>query len=107
MPTRGFCGKWTRDKLNRLRKYLGAYTKIMAGTSFRYAYIDAFARTGYLPTGTDEPLLFPNLSGGDAAEYRAGSARIVLEVSPGFDRDSSLQSIPTICRCLQDGRSLG
>lgn len=107
MPTRGFGGKWTRDKLNRLRKYLGAYTKIMARTSFRYAYIDAFAGTWCLPTGTDESLLFPDLSGGDAAEYRAGSARIALEVSPGFDRDSSLQSIPTVCRCLQGGKSLG
>jgi len=41
-------GPWARDKLDRLRKYLLAYTRIMARQSWaqRYVYVDAFAGPG-------------------------------------------------------------
>ncbi|HXK62039.1 MAG TPA: hypothetical protein PLP42_19310 [Acidobacteriota bacterium] len=42
-----FGGDWTDKKLRALRKHLAAYTRIMARQTFRFAYIDAFAGTGY------------------------------------------------------------
>ena len=42
-----FGGNWTEEKLERVRKYLSAYTTIMSKQPFRFAYIDAFAGTGY------------------------------------------------------------
>ena len=38
---------WTQDKLERVRKYLVAYTTIMRAYKFKFAYIDGFAGTGY------------------------------------------------------------
>ena len=38
---------WTQDKLERVRKYLVAYSTIMSNRSLHYAYIDGFAGTGY------------------------------------------------------------
>jgi three-Cys-motif partner protein len=38
---------WTQDKLERVRKYLAAYSRIMRKQRFLYAYIDGFAGTGY------------------------------------------------------------
>jgi three-Cys-motif partner protein len=42
-----FGGTWTEEKLAVLRKYLVAYATIMRNTPFRFAYIDAFAGSGY------------------------------------------------------------
>lgn len=42
-----FGGDWTETKLAILQKYLAAYTTALKRTSFRKAYIDAFAGTGY------------------------------------------------------------
>ncbi len=49
MPTTPhlFGGDWTAEKLERVRKYLVAYATIMKAKRFRFAYIDAFAGTGY------------------------------------------------------------
>jgi len=48
-------GKWSEDKLKLLKKYLGAYTKILKGKRWckGYYYIDAFAGTGK-PQARDE-----------------------------------------------------
>ncbi|GEM_PF-3762934 len=40
-------GSWTEEKLKMVEKYLKAYTVIMNNRNFRFAYIDAFAGTGY------------------------------------------------------------
>ena len=45
-----FGGDWTAEKLERVRKYLVAYATIMKEKRFRFAYIDAFAGTGYRTT---------------------------------------------------------
>ena len=45
--THGFGGNWTEEKLKRVEKYLKAYATIMNKKKFRFAYIDAFAGTGY------------------------------------------------------------
>jgi three-Cys-motif partner protein len=42
-----FGGKWTTEKLNLIRKYLKAYSTIMNKKKFNFAYIDAFAGSGY------------------------------------------------------------
>ena len=66
MNTRGhrFGGNWTEQKLECVRKYLRAYTTIMCKQPFHYAYIDAFAGTGYRDMENDEDadeLMFPDL----------------------------------------------
>jgi len=51
MSEHKFGGDWTEDKLDRLRKYLPAYTKILTRNTnaqyFSTIYIDAFAGSGY------------------------------------------------------------
>ncbi len=53
-----FGGKWTTEKLERIAKYLRAYSTIMTKQAFRFAYIDAFAGTSYrsLRNSTMSPL---------------------------------------------------
>jgi three-Cys-motif partner protein len=101
-----FGGDWTEQKLERLRKYLPAYMKIMkahpaAREYLKAMYIDAFAGTGYITPkqhkphdtgGTDlfaaedeaeggiEPLTEP-----ETRAFLDGSARIALETQPSFD----------------------
>ena len=43
-----FGGDWTTEKLERVKKYLQAYVRIMNKQNFRFLYIDAFAGTGYV-----------------------------------------------------------
>jgi three-Cys-motif partner protein len=93
MTRHEFGGDWTTEKLERVRKYLVAYTTIFnANERARYlipTYVDAFAGTG----GRSQPqrakahnLLFPELSEHDNQEFLKGSARIALEVSPPFQQ---------------------
>jgi len=54
---------------------------------FTLVYIDAFAGTGYRSIkniDNQQELMFPDLAGGDAEDFHTGSARIALEVTPGF-----------------------
>jgi len=79
-----FGGDWTNEKLERVRKYLSAYTTIMSRQPFRFAYIDAFAGTGYRTIkkeGEQEELPFPDLD-----SFLDGSPRIALQVEPRFTR---------------------
>ncbi len=45
--TQKFGGSWTDEKLVKVNKYLTAFATIMNKQKFRFAYIDAFAGTGY------------------------------------------------------------
>jgi len=45
--SQSFGGDWTQEKLARVGKYLNACTHILSKKNFRFAYIDAFAGTGY------------------------------------------------------------
>jgi three-Cys-motif partner protein len=84
-----FGGKWTIEKLNRVKKYLSAYARIMSRQGFRFAYIDAFAGTGYrsLTQAQDaQELMFPELMEKEARGFLEGSARIALQIEPQFDR---------------------
>jgi three-Cys-motif partner protein len=74
---------WTQDKLERVRKYLVAYSTILSKRSHRYAYIDAFAGTGYhelkKPKGADIPTLYPDSDEPEMTAFLDGSARMALE----------------------------
>lgn len=108
-----FGGNWTEEKLDRVQKYLQAYTTIMNNQKsesgkhiFDYAYIDAFAGTGFRvqkgkPTDENQ-LILPELGDGnsieninrseeklatqDMFEFRAGSAKRALQVDPPFKK---------------------
>ena len=84
-----FGGDWTQDKLSRLRKYLAAYAKIMQNQHFNYAYIDAFAGTGYISKPTSEETensLFLELGGEEPQSFLAGSVKTALEIKPEFNK---------------------
>ncbi len=85
-----FGGDWTSEKLERVRKYLHAYTTIfnrnLRAQKLHTIYLDAFAGTGYR---TPHPRIngMQFLEGFEEAENQAflkGSARIALEVLPPF-----------------------
>lgn len=110
MALNEFGGDWTEQKLDRLRKYLPAYTTIMRGNPtaralFQTIYVDAFAGTGYVmprqkSTPPQDPGAFNLFETMDDASEEAlwlatvpetqafldGSARIALDVEPPFDR---------------------
>jgi three-Cys-motif partner protein len=92
-----FGGDWTSEKLERVRKYLKAYTNIMSKQNFRFAYIDAFAGTGYrtLEASEDDAnLLFPELAEQESQTFIDGSARIALEVQPRFTKYIFIERAP-------------
>jgi three-Cys-motif partner protein len=84
-----FGGEWTTHKLDRVRKYLCAYTKIFKknprASFFTTIYIDAFAGTGERSPSDDKSDGLGPLDT-DAQMLMKGSARIALEVDPPFDR---------------------
>jgi three-Cys-motif partner protein len=79
-----FGGGWTTEKLKRLRKYLVAYTTAMKNQRYQIVYLDAFAGTGYRASPREkdsDDFLFPEID-----QFMDGSARIALQVTPGFDK---------------------
>ena len=84
-----FGGNWTAEKLDRVRKYLSAYTTIMKDRNFHFAYIDAFAGTGYRTYRQDtdpNELMLPEIAEQEVQEFLDGSARIALQVEPRFQK---------------------
>ena len=81
-----FGGPWTEQKLEYVRKYLHAYTTIMKDKNFHFAYIDAFAGTGYHEPKRDEnadQMLF-DFPSEETQMFWDGSARIALQVKYPF-----------------------
>jgi three-Cys-motif partner protein len=101
-----FGGAWTQHKLAVLKKYLEAYTKIFAKNSraqfYSTSYVDAFAGTGSLrrpePTGFAE--LLPRIEENES-EFRKGSVRRALEVTPPFDKYVFIEKGAKKCRELK------
>jgi three-Cys-motif partner protein len=88
---------WTQDKLERVRKYLVAYSTIMRGRPYRYAYIDAFAGTGYhelKQAVVSGVRLFPQEDQPEVEAFLDGSARIALQVEPRFDKYIFIEKSP-------------
>jgi three-Cys-motif partner protein len=84
-----FGGDWTTEKLERVRKYLKAYATIMKNWNFHFAYIDAFAGTGYRTYRQDadsDELMFPEIAEQEVQRFLDGSARIALQVQPRFQK---------------------
>lgn len=81
---------WTQDKLERVRKYLAAYSTIMRKRSHKFAYIDGFAGTGYHELKQEESegggCLFPEAEEPEVVAFLDGSARIALQVEPRFHK---------------------
>ena len=110
-----FGGEWTRDKLERVRKYLQAYTTIFHGNEraahFTTSFVDAFAGTGdrkdsSIPGLSETPLLDVE-SDDDLQDLQKGSARIALEVEPSFDRYIFIEHKEKELRNLRNcGRSI-
>ncbi|MBD1879441.1 three-Cys-motif partner protein TcmP [Coleofasciculus sp. FACHB-T130] len=89
MIKQSFGGDWTEEKLSRVRKYLAAYATIMKEYNFQYAYIDAFAGTGYrtLKQSEDETtLMLPELVEPESKKFLEGSTRIALQIQPRFSK---------------------
>lgn len=89
MPKHVFGGNWTTEKLDRVQKYLCAYTRIFKSnfraSFFNTVYVDAFAGTGQrVSSGADGAV--SGLQDDDADSLKKGSARIALEVEPPFDK---------------------
>ena len=98
IPTHKFGGAWTEEKLERIRKYLSAYTTIFThnpkAAFLETYYVDAFAGTGYrgIETGQQETPqgLFTSSAidtlTNDAEALKRGSAYIALATEPSFDK---------------------
>lgn len=89
MASMQFGGNWTREKLDRLGKYLVAYTTILSRKTFTYAYIDAFAGSGYREpkgAGDEENWFLPGLDEFEPRSFLQGSAHIALECRPPFHK---------------------
>ncbi len=86
VSNKAFGGSWSDEKLDALRSYLHAYTTALKKTSFKLAYIDAFAGAGTreLPPASEDDLFDESLTIDDA-NYRHGSPLIALENEPEFD----------------------
>lgn len=71
-----FGGTWTEKKLDALRRYLRAFTKVSKNRDWNPVYIDIFAGAGMRKEEHDE-----------VVEFRDGSAKIALEIDdPPFEK---------------------
>lgn len=79
-----FGGRHTDDKLNRLARYMAAYTTALRNQGFTLVYIDAFAGSG--DRAETHPAL-PLFDGQASAEVVnvPGSARLALQTDPPFE----------------------
>ena len=96
-PKQQFGGDWTAEKLECIRKYLVAYATIMRKQNFRFAYIDAFAGTGYNTAKVkreDGTMSFPEFADDEAVGFVDGSARIALKVEPRFTKYIFIEKDP-------------
>ncbi|HET6202925.1 MAG TPA: three-Cys-motif partner protein TcmP [Planctomycetota bacterium] len=108
MKSGDFGGRWTQEKLELLRKYISAYTKIFRRNRraryFETVYVDAFAGAGHgRPRGSREPEappLFPELADPAVRGFLEGSPRIALEVEPRFHRYLFIERDPASAREL-------
>ena len=97
MAKQKFGGDWTEDKLSRVGEYLTRYNVALKNQPFTREYIDAFAGTGYREVRseeTDEATLFPELAEPEVRRFLDGSARIALNVEPGFNRFTFIEKNP-------------
>jgi three-Cys-motif partner protein len=80
-----FGGPWTEDKLDRITRYLQAYTTALKNQPFRLMYVDAFAGTGYRASKRPGETVRGFFPLPQATGLARGSVRRALEVEPPFD----------------------
>lgn len=81
-----FGGNWSGEKLSALESYLKSYTTALKNTTFKLAYIDAFAGSGLRRVFKDEnPCLLEDSDVAEDEHYRHGSPLIALDIDPPFD----------------------
>ncbi len=94
MSSHQFGGRWTQEKLERVRKYLVAYTTIFKGNEraafLQTTFVDAFAGTGTYSTTKDSNAALLAHQGEvydeEAKSFQKGSAQIAIEIEPSFDQ---------------------
>lgn len=93
MSQHEFGGDWTTEKLDRVRKYLQAYTIIfdrnIRARNLIPVYVDAFAGSGYRtrPEKIAEiGDLLPDFADPETQIFLKGSPRIALDVQPPFKK---------------------
>jgi three-Cys-motif partner protein len=95
-----FGGRWTAEKLAKVRAYLEAYVTALKNQPFERYYIDAFAGTGYCGKESQlqpNEVLATELAEKNTQAFLKGSARIALEVEPGFDKYVFIDRDPNNC----------
>jgi three-Cys-motif partner protein len=109
MSAHQFGGDWTNEKLERIRKYLSAYTIIFKGNEQARKlfpiYVDAFAGTGYRTpsqSSIKSTLPLPELSESDNQDFLKGSACIALDVEPPFRQYIFIERDPQRARELNN-----
>lgn len=111
MAQHTFGGDWTTEKLERVRKYLMAYTRIFnrnpGAQKLTCAYVDAFAGTGYRSRSRHSRMstpMLPEFAEPETEAFLKGSARIALEVEPSFKRYLFIGQDPDRARELENLR---
>lgn len=94
-----FGGDWTEEKLEKVRKYLNAYTQALKKQPFELVYIDAFAGAGYRELRAKDNSessvpLFPELIETESQKFMDGSARIALRIDPPFKKFIFIEKDP-------------
>jgi three-Cys-motif partner protein len=101
-----FGGDWTEEKLARLAKYLPAYAHIFKDRPYKYAYIDAFAGTGYRARQRKQAAPIQDLWGEDpderATRFTAGSAVVAMGSEPPFQSYIFIEQDADALRKLED-----
>jgi three-Cys-motif partner protein len=82
MPGHHFGGKWTSEKLEIVRKYLQAYTRVLKNQALNRHYIDAFAGTGDRSARRAKGQMLLDMP--ELDEITKGSARVAMEIEPPF-----------------------
>jgi len=101
-----FGGHWTEEKLERLKKYLCAYTTIFTknikASWYHTLYVDAFAGTGYRNlVKEEETVLLPLFEDDDVISFQKGSAYIALETEPSFNEYLFVEQSPDYTKELE------
>jgi three-Cys-motif partner protein len=106
-----FGGEWTTVKLKVLANYLQAYTTALKKSRFQKLYIDAFAGTGYRDVRRDDEedspqsTLFPDIAEPESQSFLDGSARLALQIEPGFEQYIFIERSPERCAQLESLKS--
>lgn len=99
-----FGGDWTEKKLDCIQDYLQAYVRILSNTTYKYAYIDAFAGTGYREMKDDEidQLMIPELAENETELLLEGSVFRAFQVRPMFHKYIFIEKNINKCKELEE-----